>query len=191
MNARGIVAGVAAIFAIAAPAAAHQNPPPHEVRLVDQQGMPFSFASLQGTPLIVTFVATHCTDACPLVNAQFAQLSDELDRRHLGAKLVTLTLDPNHDTHRDMVRLARTFGARAERWIVASGNAGGMLAIMHAFGVIAEPGRDGYADAHTTFVYLLDSRGRLVKTMLPTSKLTDQLIAEVMATWPTLVRSGR
>jgi cytochrome oxidase Cu insertion factor (SCO1/SenC/PrrC family) len=47
---------------------------------------------------------------------------------------------------------------------------------MSAFGVVAQRGREGYADVHTTFVYYIDSRGNLRKTMLASTALTQQLV---------------
>jgi len=38
---------------------------------------------------------------------------------------------------------------------------------MHAFGVDVSRGRDGYADAHTTFMTVLDGNGRVAGTLLP------------------------
>ncbi|MBV8727652.1 MAG: SCO family protein, partial [Candidatus Eremiobacteraeota bacterium] len=62
--------------------------------LQDQRGVPFDLQMLRGTPVVVTFIATHCRDACPLVNAQFEQLQRQLQRTHVPIRLVTLTLDP-------------------------------------------------------------------------------------------------
>ena len=42
-------------------------------KLVDQTGHAFTLGSLRGSPVALTFVSAHCTDACPLINAQFAR----------------------------------------------------------------------------------------------------------------------
>jgi cytochrome oxidase Cu insertion factor (SCO1/SenC/PrrC family) len=47
---------------------------------------------------------------------------------------------------------------------------------MQAFGVVSVEGRDGYRDEHSTFVYVLDARSRLVKTMLASSGLSDDIL---------------
>ena len=69
-----------------------------EPNLVDQQGRRFTLTSLIGAPFAVTFVAARCTDACPLIDAQFAMAAQRLQRAKVRARLVTLTLDPQHDT---------------------------------------------------------------------------------------------
>ncbi len=151
--------------------------------LVDQDGRTFSLASLHGSPLIVTFVAAHCTDACPLVNAQFEQAAQVLGERHVRARLLTITLDPEHDSIRDMQHVARAFSARASTWIVAAGTSAHVHAIMRAFGVIALRGKYGFADEHSTYVYLLDRDGRLRRTVLASSDLANQILTEAEAAW--------
>jgi protein SCO1 len=169
---------LAAILALATPARAGQP-----LQLIDQTGRPFTFASLRGTPTIVTFVAAHCTDACPLVNAQFEQADQLFAQRRLNVRLLTITLDPEHDPPSVMRDLARRFNANPKRWIVASGSVNDVHAVMNAFGVQAERGRDGYADVHTTFVYLFDKHGRLRKTILASTTLGAQLADDVSAQW--------
>jgi protein SCO1/2 len=172
-----------AIFALANPSPAAQP-----LRLVDQTGQTFTFSSLHGKPLIVTFVAAHCTDACPLVNAQFQQADQLFVMHHMDVRLLTITLDPEHDPPAVMRDLARRFSADPHRWLVASGKVRDVRAVMKAFGVQAQRGRDGYADVHTTFVYIFDKRGRLYKTMLASTMLGAQLADEVRAQWRELAQ---
>jgi len=144
--------------------------------LVDQTGRQFTLASLHGAPAIVTFVSAHCTDACPLVNAQFAMAARELKRRGSKAHLLTVTLDPEHDSPSAMRAIARTFGADPHTWLVASGRPADVNAIAHAFGVVAIAGKSGYREQHTTFVYELDAAGTLVKTTMASSDLADEMV---------------
>lgn len=147
--------------------------------LVDQNGTRFTLQSLRGTPLVVTFIAAHCTQACPLVNAQFAQAARRLAAEHARVKLLTITLDPQHDSLADMRRIAQRFGADARTWIVAGGRQADVRAVMSAFGVVAQRGRKGYADVHSTFIYFLDARGVLRKTILASTVLDKQIVEEV------------
>ena len=172
------------IAALALPAAAREQPP----QLVDQTGRAFTFASLAGTPLIVTFVAAHCTDACPLVNAQFARAARQFAGEHRRIRLLTITLDPEKDPPRVMRALAQTFEADPRIWIVAGGTVRDVHRVMQGFGVVAQRGRKGYADVHTTFVYFIDSRGSLRKTILASTNLGTQLVAEVHSNWRSLTQ---
>jgi protein SCO1 len=144
--------------------------------LVDQNGRHFTLASLAGAPTIVTFVSAHCTDACPLINAQFAAAARALKRRGSSAHLVTITLDPEHDPPSLMRAMARTFGADPHTWLVASGRPADVNGVARAFGVVAIAGKSGYREQHTTFVYELDPTGKLVKTTMASSDLADTLV---------------
>lgn len=162
---------ILAAIALALPAQAARLP-----QLVDQNGHAFTFQTLRGTPLVVTFIAAHCTQACPIVNAQFAQAAQRFARAHVRVRLLTITLDPEHDSLRDMHEIAQRFGADPRTWILASGRKADVHSIMSAFGVTAQRGRKGYADVHTTFVYFIDARGNLRKTILASTALGEQIV---------------
>lgn len=157
---------------------AQPTPSPHAAmpQLVDQRGQKFTLDSLRGTPLAITFVSAHCTDACPLINAQFAETARRIQHEKIRARLLTITLDPEHDSPADMRELARRFSANHHYWLLAAGARPDVHAVMRAFGVIDIEGKRGESDRHTTFVYLLDARGNLVKTMLASTALDDELV---------------
>jgi protein SCO1/2 len=143
--------------------------------LIDQRGHRFTLEALRGTPIALTFVSAHCHDACPLINAQIAQAAAAA-RAHLRAiRFLTLSLDPERDTRVDMMHLAREFSADPRVWIVASGERDYIRSLLKRFAVQTTRGPDGYADAHSTFVYLLDARGSVTATILPSSTFTVQL----------------
>jgi protein SCO1 len=148
-------------------------------QLIDQNGHAFTLDSLRGRPVAVTFVSAHCTDACPLIDAEFAQAAATLARRKIRATLVTVTLDPEHDSLADMRKIAHTFSADARHWLVAGGSVPEVNSVMNRFGVIAETGENGYREAHTTFVYVLDANGKLAKTMLASTDLADDVVDAV------------
>jgi protein SCO1/2 len=150
---------------------------PLGVSLIDQRGSAFTPASLRGGPTAVTFIATRCRDACPVSNAVFSQLATRLDREHVAATLLTITLDPVYDTPFVMSRAAKEFGATAPRWRFASGRPADVRALMEAFGVIAQTGRDGFPDVHSSFIYVLDAHGRLRYTTLLSTNSADELDA--------------
>jgi len=157
-------------------------------QLQDQNGRSFALDRLNGEPVVVTFIATHCKDACPLINGQFANIARTIEQQHIPMRLLTVTLDPEHDSARDMQRLAREFSADPRTWIFASGKTTDVHAIMRKFGVIAERGASGYADQHTTFVYIVDRHGKPRKVLLASTVLTSELLAEVQREWRDLTQ---
>ncbi len=149
------------------------------IHLVDQRGMTFAFDDLRGEPLVLTFVSAHCNDACPLINAQIAQSVQHLGRSPVAVRFLTVTLDPERDTSHDMRRIAREFQADPSRWIVASGDRADVHALMQRFHVETQRDGRGYATSHTTFVYILDSKLQLRRTLLASNTLGEQLPEEV------------
>lgn len=150
-------------------------------RLIDQSGRPFTLTSLRGEPLVVTFVSAHCTDACPLIDAQFADAARRIAQAHVAARLLTITLDPEHDSPATMRQLALRFQADPRYWLVAGGAPSDVHRIMRAFGVVSIQGKHGYRDQHTTFVYVFDKSGAFVKTMLASTDLSDTIVDNVHA----------
>ena len=144
------------------------------IPLVDQLGAPFSLGALHGEPVVVTFVATRCTDACPIANEMFSRLDERLRKDHVRARLVTVTLDPAFDTPFVMARFAREYRADPRTWELATGKVSDVRALMGAFGVVAPPGAGGVPDAHTSFVYVLDGRGHLARTLLLSTNIVDE-----------------
>lgn len=162
-------------YAIPLARTARRVPPP-QPRLVDQNGRSFTLASLRGKPLVVTFISAHCTDACPLIDAQFADAARRIERARLKARLLTITLDPEHDSPKTMRALANRFEANPRYWLLAGGSPSDVHAIMRAFGVVSVQGKHGYRDEHTTFVYVLNPAGELTQTMLASTALNDEIV---------------
>jgi cytochrome oxidase Cu insertion factor (SCO1/SenC/PrrC family) len=85
----------------------------------------------------VAFISAHCTDACPLVNAQFSDAATQIAHQRLSTRLLTITLDPAHDPPSLMRSLATRFGANPRYWLLASGHRDDVDAILSAYGVLA------------------------------------------------------
>ena len=160
----------AALAPLPAPAA---TPARAGITLVDQTGARFALTDMKGRPTVVTFIATRCTDTCPISDALFSKLS----RENLPARLLTVTLDPAYDTPFVMARHARDLNARPDRWRVASGSPRDIGRLLAAFGVVREYHGNGVPDAHSSFIYVFDAAGRLTKTL----PLSTNSLAEVRA----------
>ncbi len=168
-----------AIAAIPSLASATSAPP----TLIDQHGHAFTLAQLKGVPLVITFISTHCTDVCPLIDAQTADAVRQVRKEHLAVRFLTITLDPAHDTLRDMQHLAHVFGAHPARWIVAGGSPANVHAVMRAFYVWTDKRA---ARAHTTFVYFADKSGIVRKTILAGNDLSGQIVQTLRQSWSVL-----
>ncbi|MDQ2679799.1 MAG: SCO family protein [Candidatus Eremiobacteraeota bacterium] len=174
---------LAALFCTGAVAASGPQP-----RLQDQTGRIFTLDTLHGEPVVLTFIATHCTDACPLINAQFAQVSHDLSVDHVRVHLLSITLDPENDPPARMRAVAKQFDANAQNWQLATGSPSQVHRIMRAYNVLAQHDRKGYADVHTTYIYLIDRHGKLAKTILASTNFSADLFHELSVDWNRLMR---
>jgi protein SCO1/2 len=169
-----IIVTLALLLALAAPAFGAAGDGPRSIALVDQRGARFSLDDLRGRPVMVTFVATRCTDACPIATALYSQLAARLRRAHVDATLLEVTLDPQYDTPFVMERYAQRYDGGGPAWRFASGAPGDVRAVMRAFGVTAVKDGRGIPEVHSTFAYLIDPRGKLTRTFLVSTNLVDE-----------------
>src|SRR6266581_60589 len=88
-------------------------------QLNDQAGAVFSSQALAGRVTLLDFIYTHCTDACPLLSATFQDAQRKLmDDKQLSSKimLVSLSVDPQHDTPSVLTEYGRQFKADPLSW---------------------------------------------------------------------------
>jgi protein SCO1/2 len=83
------------------------------VTLVDQAGRPFAVQDLvtDRRPVVLNFIFTTCTTICPVMTATFAQMRRELGPDADRVHLVSISIDPEHDTSAVLARYAARFRA--------------------------------------------------------------------------------
>ena len=91
-----------------------------EFSLVERSGKKITRADLRGKISIVDFIYTSCSDTCPLQTADMAKLQEQWFKER-EIELVSISVDPEHDTPRVLARYARRFRADPERWLFLTG----------------------------------------------------------------------
>ncbi|HEY3057459.1 MAG TPA: SCO family protein [Chloroflexota bacterium] len=140
--------------------------------LTDQAGQEFDSSTLQGKVALVNFVYTHCTDACPLLSATFAQAQRKLaDDKLLGTRvmLVSLSVDPEHDTPPVLAEYGQRFHADGAGWKLLTGDWDQVFDVVTGFKVATRPPRPapgapapGLTElTHSTRVILIDGGGQV------------------------------
>ncbi len=113
----------------------------------------------QGTPTALTFLFTTCPDpeACPLLATKLAALQARVAGR---ARILAVTLDPDHDSLEVLAAWGGHYGADPDTW------AFGRLELDPLTGLLARAGvnrlRDEGPIAHNLALLVLDAKGRLV-----------------------------
>jgi protein SCO1 len=128
--------------------------------LTDQTGHSFRLSQMRGEPVAVAFLYTRCpiATACPLTSARFAKLDSMLKGKGSG-KLLTITVDPEHDTPKVLAEYAKHLGADPARWKFLTGDPKAVADVASSFGVLYYP--DKGQVVHTQAVAVVDPDGRL------------------------------
>ena len=135
--------------------------------LTNQDGTGTSLADLTNRVWVADIIFTRCAGPCPRMTGQMRSLQALLPPAS-GAKLVTLTTDPEFDTPAVMKKYGERFGADFKRWMFLTGTkseiaalAGGSLKLG---AVPVNPGeRKNDADLfiHTTILVIVDKHAQL------------------------------
>jgi protein SCO1 len=157
----GLWLGAAALCALLAGCS---KPPPLPVywqlpafQLTAQNGKPFGSQALEGDVWVADFIYTTCTSSCPRMSALMHSVQSAVSNLP-DVKLVSITVDPAHDTPPVLADYARRYRAAPGRWFFLTGGRAELQAIY----------RNGFklgdvnsSLAHSTRFMLVDRRLRV------------------------------
>jgi protein SCO1/2 len=105
-----------------------------DVVLVNQDGERIRFKALMESdkPVIVDFIYATCTTICPVLSAGFSNLQRKLGPASREIQLVSITIDPEHDTPSHMKAYLERYGAQPG-WDFLTGSRRDIDRVMHAF----------------------------------------------------------
>ncbi len=108
--------------------------PVPDVKLKDAAGKEVSLRTALDTdePVMLNFVFTTCTTICPVMSATFSQVQSQLDPKRERVKMVSISIDPEHDTPAKLKEYARKFGA-GPQWQMLTGSVENSIAVQRAF----------------------------------------------------------
>jgi protein SCO1/2 len=138
--------------------------------LTDQSGRPFASTELSGKVVLYGFVFTTCTDICPTLTANMAQVRDGLRSAGLlpaKAALVSISVDPEEDTPAALATYAERFGAEPASWRFLTGDRQTIMDAMTLGFKLAPPGAATRTPAgardipHVRRFVVVDPRGEI------------------------------
>ena len=132
--------------------------------LTDSSGRPVTRTDLDGKILVVDFLFTSCSETCPAVNRQMAQIQ-QLTTNQPDVKLVSITVDPRDDTPAVLQKYGQGFGADTNRWLFLTGEKT-VLYDLIGKSFLTQDLNDPFSYmpgnfAHTERIAVMDSRGHL------------------------------
>lgn len=106
-----------------------------EVNLLDESGNSVALRSILAGdhPVAVNFIFTTCTTICPVMTATFAQMRKELGSDADRIQLVSITIDPEHDTPSVLAKYAERFDAITPEWRFLTGNTKDVERVLRTF----------------------------------------------------------
>jgi protein SCO1/2 len=138
-----------------------------DFNLTDTQGRSITRADLAGKVWIVNFIFTRCTLICPMMSAQMFQLQEELaaHSRYAEMRLVSISVDGEHDTPEVLGAFAELFHADPEHWFFLTGGQDVVWPlVIDGFGLSLEhdAGSSVMPITHSGRFVLVDRQGRIV-----------------------------
>jgi protein SCO1 len=150
-----------------------------DVSLIDQNGRAVSLASLKGTPVLIDFIYTSCASTCPMLTAKMAAIAHQLGPA-LGAdvKIVSLTIDPEHDGPAELAKYAKSHDADSSGWIFLTGTTAQIDQVMALFKLRRTRDGDG-SITHSIEAFLLGPDGHQIRQYNALDVSPDAVVADI------------
>jgi protein SCO1/2 len=124
-----------------------------QFNLITQDGAPFASKSLDRHVWVADFVYTTCTGPCPMMSKQMREVQ-ALTSEIPDVKLVSFTVDPEHDTPAVLAAYAKHFQYEPARWVFLTGEQAALSAAGLGFKLNSVDG----STTHSTRFVLVDRR---------------------------------
>lgn len=132
--------------------------------LTDQNGQRVRLADFKGRWVVMDWIYTNCTDACPALTADMKALQQRFgDKLGSQVQLVSVTIDPERDTVPAMKFYAQAVQADVPGWSWLTGSKQETDAVAEAYGVAFSPAPPEHGMAmfdHTVLTVVIDPDGR-------------------------------
>lgn len=105
-----------------------------EVTLTDMAGARVALASALDaeTPVFLNFIFTSCATICPVMSATFGQVQKQLGPDGEKVRMISISIDPEHDTP-DRLRAYARIHRAGSQWQFLTGEAADIVAVQKAF----------------------------------------------------------
>jgi heme o synthase len=139
--------------------------PAPDFTLTERSGKTVSRDDLKGKVWIASFVFVRCPGPCPAVTSTMARLQKELDLKNKAdLRLVTFTVDPEHDDPKELTNYANSRQADPERWLFLTGKSESELhaLVTDGFKILAKRSENpNEMFDHSTRLVLVDKAGMI------------------------------
>ncbi len=144
----------------------------------DHSGGVFSSIEMRRRIWVVDFIYTTCQAACPRMSAEMYKVQQSLDERDDSVGLLSITVDPEHDTPQVLAAFAARFKADPLRWKFLTGDKAVIRKLQKEASVDMDP--EQIEQSHNKCLILVDADG-FIRGSYKTDPApeTDQLLADL------------
>jgi protein SCO1/2 len=125
--------------------------------LTAETGQPFNRKSLDGKVWVADFIFTTCAGPCPRMSSLMRQ-AQQVTSSMPDVRLISFTVDPEHDTPAALAEYATRYHAQPERWRFLTGS---REALDHLMRDAFKLGNVDGSMIHSTRLVLLDRQSRI------------------------------
>lgn len=90
--------------------------------LTSQSGETVGLETFRGQVWIAAFMFTRCPTVCPEITRRMKGVQDRAKARNLPVRLVSFSVDPEHDTPEVLAKYAAEYGADVATWSFLTGD---------------------------------------------------------------------
>ena len=143
------------------------NRPATQFTLTNQDGHRIGLTELRGKVILMTFIYTNCPEACPLITGKVAEIHESFKK---DVVLLSVSIDPDHDTPETLKEYGRRFHADFSRWHFLVGTPDESDRVQAAYQVPLRRKKERDANGrvigativdHGAKVFLVDRQGRV------------------------------
>ena len=127
-----------------------------DITLVRKDGQKLSFLKEldDGRPVFLNFIFSSCSAICPMLSHTFSQVQTQLEKDKQKFHLVSVSIDPEHDSPATLTEYAKKFKAGAN-WDFYTGSQKDSIAIQKAFNAFR-----GDKMNHASLVFMRSAPGQ-------------------------------
>lgn len=144
--------------------------------LPGSNGSELKLSDYRGKVVLLGFGFTSCASVCPTTLATLKQANKLLGKQARDMQVVYITVDPKFDSAAQMKRYLALFDPT---FIGGTGTDAQLAAVRKQYGIFAKEvaGPDGRF-THSSFIYLIDRKGRL-RALMPYGRLANDYVHDV------------
>ncbi len=147
--------------------------------LINHYGTETRLSQFRGKVVLLYFGYTHCPDACPMTLSILKESIERLQNNRNRVQVLFITIDPERDT----IQKLRVYVPYFDKdFLGLTGSSQEIAKVAKSYNIFYQKESDveseaGYFMTHTTSVYLINPKGKLILEY-PITDLNPEWIAE-------------